>query len=202
MPAKAPSSILDLDAQLGFYRAYHSDPINVAIHMVFIPLILLTSFLLSTNVSLAWLVPTSLLSFKAASTILPYANLGVLASIGYGMFYSLLDPLYGIPTFAALVFATIKETDLTQSPEYHDLANQAALVIFFVGWVAQFAGHGVFEKRAPALFDSLVQALVLAPFFVVFEVAGFLGFRKEILERIDERIRPELEAFHASKKNK
>lgn len=45
------------------------------------------------------------------------------------------------------------------------------------GWVLQFIGHGVFEGRAPvrrsaaihvltaqALFDSLLQALVLAVF--------------------------------------
>lgn len=55
-----------------------------------------------------------------------------------------------------------------------------------LAWIAQFIGHGVFEHRAPALLDNLVQgeafiessrggivdqlaALVLAPFFVHLE---------------------------------
>lgn len=200
MATKA-NSVLDLEGQLGFYRAYHSDPVNVAIHMVFIPLILLSALLLSTNVTLSWLI-VPFLPEQYIHWAIKYANLGVLGGVGYGVFYCLLDPLYGIPSLAALVLVTLKETDWTWSVATHDFANKAAMIVFVTGWVAQFAGHGVFEKRAPALFDSLVQALVLAPFFVVFEMAALLGFRKEVLERIDERIRPELEAFHASKKKK
>lgn len=37
-------------------------------------------------------------------------------------------------------------------------------------WVAQFLGHGVFEKRAPAVLDNLVQAIFMAPLFVIMEV--------------------------------
>ena len=44
------------------------------------------------------------------------------------------------------------------------------LSLFTFGWIAQFIGHGVFEGKAPALFDNLVQALVSAPFFVHLEV--------------------------------
>lgn len=42
-------------------------------------------------------------------------------------------------------------------------------------WVAQFVGHGVFEGRAPALLDNLVQALFMAPVFVLLEVRGLVG---------------------------
>lgn len=34
------------------------------------------------------------------------------------------------------------------------------------GWISQFAGHGIFEGRAPALFSNLFQSVVAAPFFV------------------------------------
>jgi uncharacterized membrane protein YGL010W len=73
-----------------------------------------------------------------------------------------------------------------------------AWIIFTLAWIGQFIGHGVFERRAPALKDNLVQggsrddlrketatgevkqalilALVTAPFFVhlemMFEVFG------------------------------
>ena len=38
-----------------------------------------------------------------------------------------------------------------------------------LSWIAQFIGHGVFEKRAPAIKDNVTYAL-LAPFFITFEV--------------------------------
>jgi uncharacterized membrane protein YGL010W len=36
-------------------------------------------------------------------------------------------------------------------------ANLMALYIHLGSWIVQFIGHGVFEGRAPALLDSLVQ---------------------------------------------
>ena len=44
-----------------------------------------------------------------------------------------------------------------------------ATVINASSWIAQFIGHGLFEKRAPALATNLKFAL-LAPFFITFEV--------------------------------
>lgn len=46
-----------------------------------------------------------------------------------------------------------------------------SIVLHFAGWGFQFVGHGVFEKRAPALLSSLSQALTLAPLFVWLEVS-------------------------------
>ena len=66
-----------------------------------------------------------------------------------------------------------------------------ASFVFLLAWIAQFVGHGVFEGRAPALLDSLVQcecvlsrwnvangdiALVLANFFVFMEGLFMLGY--------------------------
>ena len=48
---------------------------------------------------------------------------------------------------------------------------KVALAIHVTAWVLQFAGHGVFEGRAPALLDSLDQALITAPLFVLLEVS-------------------------------
>ncbi|GAB4860776.1 hypothetical protein Ancab_035939 [Ancistrocladus abbreviatus] len=44
-------------------------------------------------------------------------------------------------------------------------------------WTSQFIGHGVFEKRAPALLDNLAQAFLMAPFFVLLEaLERFFGY--------------------------
>lgn len=223
--------LLNLEEQLSFYRKYHTNTVNVAVHMLFVPLILMSTLSLCTNIkffslskdpsssSFATAIPsiidaivqklaphelyTQYLSC-VSSPYMSYINLGVLGAFGYGIFYSLLDPLFGIPTFGTLVFSTLKLTDWTSAPVSSSTpsANYVATVLMSIGWVAQFISHGVFEGRAPALFDNLTQALVLAPFFVLFEFAALLGFRTEILERIDEKIRPELEAFRASRNKK
>lgn len=72
----------------------------------------------------------------------------------------------------------------------HPSAMPFAIALNVASWIAQFIGHGVFEKRAPALFNNLTQgefdphcvslylrleyadhtALVLAPFFVHLEM--------------------------------
>merc|ERR1711939_566106 len=64
-----------------------------------------------------------------------------------------------------------------------------ALFFHIVGWVAQFIGHGVFEKRAPALMTNLFFA-GLAPFFTSFEILnGMLGYKEgKELDEIRRRI--------------
>lgn len=184
--------VLDLEPQLAFYRKYHSDQVNVIIHMIFVPLILFSSLSLASNIKIPF--------FSSPTQFGIYGNLGIISSIGYGVFYSLLDPLFGIPSFAVLFLITVKETEqLASTPS---LCNTVATAIFLIGWIVQFIGHGVFEKRAPALLDNLVQALVLAPFFVLFEFASLFGVRKQVLERVDAQIKPELEAFHAARLNR
>lgn len=42
---------------------------------------------------------------------------------------------------------------------------QANLGLFVLGWVFQFIGHGVYEKRSPAFFTNLVH-LVVGPLWV------------------------------------
>jgi uncharacterized membrane protein YGL010W len=61
--------------------------------------------------------------------------------------------------------------------------------------VAQFIGHGVFEGRAPALLDNLVQALFQAPFFVWLEVLFMFGYRPELKARLDTAIQKDVKKF-------
>lgn len=45
------------------------------------------------------------------------------------------------------------------------LAWQVNLALFLLGWVFQFVGHGVYEKRSPAFFQNLIH-LVVGPLWV------------------------------------
>ena len=60
-------------------------------------------------------------------------------------------------------------------------------------------GHGVFEGRAPALLDNLIQAIFLAPFFVWMEILFSVGYRLELRQRLDKAVQKEIEKFRKSK---
>ena len=70
---------------------------------------------------------------------------------------------------------------------------KVALTIHVVAWILQFIGHGVFEGRAPALLDSLDQALLTAPLFVLLEIFFFFGYRKDLhakmMQQVDKNIK-------------
>ena len=67
-----------------------------------------------------------------------------------------------------------------------------------VCWIGQFVGHGVFERRAPALRDNLVQALFLAPFFVWMELLFSFGYRPELQSRVEAAVQRDLEQYRKS----
>jgi len=80
-------------------------------------------------------------------------------------------------------------------------ANYWALGLHIFSWIAQFIGHGVFEGRAPALFDNLVQAIFLAPFFVWLEVLFSMGYRPELKGRLDKAVEAEVVKHKQAKAN-
>jgi uncharacterized membrane protein YGL010W len=84
---------------------------------------------------------------------------------------------------------------------YPSSTNTAAIAVEIVSWVAQFIGHGVYEGRAPALFDNLLQAFVLAPFFVFMEALFKLGYRPELQKRVNDAVDKEVKKFKSAKEN-
>lgn len=170
---------LDINEHLIFYRKYHFNHTNVAIHLFCIPLILLSAI--------------SFLSTKAIlSDAYPYITIGSIVAWSYGLFYIALDWQLGIPSFIFLtsyahivrkVYLHLNENTVISQTKF----VQLAVSVHIVCWLAQFYGHAVHEKRSPALVDNLLQALVLAPFFVVFEVAFWLGYRLDMKKNMDNK---------------
>lgn len=156
-----------LTREIAFYRKYHRHPVNVALHILFIPTILATSLYGLT--SLRWRFD--------------HLNFGVLVALYYLYFYAKLDGLFGASLGALIVLEAL----LFSSWSAADPQYGRVFVIWAVGWIAQFIGHGAFEGRAPALLDNVHQALVLAPYFAVLEVLSFLGVRhaQEELQKVD-----------------
>lgn len=84
-----------------------------------------------------------------------------------------------------------------------------AAILHTVCWIAQFIGHGVAEKRAPALLDNIIggtclffriytyrltpsPAVVLAPFFVHLEILFALGYRPQLHHDIKNSVGVEI----------
>ncbi|GMJ05660.1 hypothetical protein like AT1G18720 [Hibiscus trionum] len=169
------TGLFDLEKHFSFYGAYHSNPINIAIHMIFVWPIFFTAILLLDFTPPLFNLPHITLSLFGIHVLLIF-NFGFLLALIYAVFYVCLDFKAG--TLAALlcgvcwIVSSFLATRLGFS-----LAWKVVLAVQLFCWIGQFIGHGVFEKRAPALLDNLVQAFVMAPFFVLFEaLQTFFGY--------------------------
>lgn len=181
--------LFDLKDHLVFYRLYHFNHTNVAIHLVCIPIILLLAI-------------TLLQRYELLGDTHPYITVGGVLAWVYGLYYVALDWKLGIPLMAVLVtfYNFIRKDYLGEDAVGQLKIIQYALIAHVALWLAQFYGHGIHEKRAPALLDNLLQALVLAPFFVSFEIAFALGLRQDLKKQMDNEAGKRVVEFR--KKNK
>ncbi|KAL8123572.1 2-hydroxy-palmitic acid dioxygenase MPO1-like [Apium graveolens] len=180
--------LFDLEKHFAFYGSYHHNPVNIFIHTIFVWPIFFTALILCYFTPPLFTSPEIL--FLGRPLIF---NFGFLLTVIYGLFYIGLD--YKAGSLGALicsgcwVFASFLASHLGFS-----LAWKVVLAAQIICWTAQFIGHGVFEKRAPALLDNLVQAFLMAPFFVLLEVLMLLhyepypGFHKAVEARIEALI--------------
>ncbi|KAK6383477.1 uncharacterized protein PV06_00926 [Exophiala oligosperma] len=185
---------LNLENQLRFYGAYHHDPVNIAIHIVGVPIILWTTFLLGTNTPAIVNLPSSI--------AIPYLelNAGTIFCLCYCALYILLEPVAGTGLAALLLAGTAFGKYLTVT---HGMAaNFWASAGFVASWIAQFLGHGVFEGRAPALLDNLFQAFFLAPLFVWLEILFALGYRPELKNRVEKMVQQDIAKYRQSRTEK
>ena len=104
-----------------------------------------------------------------------------------------MEPVAGGLLAPLIMGGTAFANHLTST--YGKTANYWALGLQLFSWIAQFIGHGVFEGRAPALLDNLVQAFLLAPFFVWLEILFHLGYRPELKSRLDRSVQEEIIKF-------
>lgn len=88
------TGLFDLERHFSFYGAYHSNPINIAVHMVFVWPILFTALVL------LYFTPP-LLSIELLDQSFLVLNLGFFLTIIYGVYYVTLDNKAG--SLAALL---------------------------------------------------------------------------------------------------
>ncbi|CAO3683544.1 unnamed protein product [Umbelopsis ramanniana] len=190
----ALGNLFNLKHQLVVYGAHHNNKVNVIIHIICVPIIFWTALVFASNTG-------PLLDVSALPSSLQWLklfgpDLGFFAAVFYFVYYLFLDPatallyapvLYGMSYYATYLHRT--------NPE----ANNIALGLHIVSWILQFIGHGVAEKRSPKLLDNLIQALVLAPFFVFFEILFTLGYRPKLHKEMMIEVNKDVAAFKAKR---
>ncbi|KAJ3346598.1 hypothetical protein HDU83_002844 [Entophlyctis luteolus] len=170
--------LFNFKAQYVRYAEYHSNRVNQNIHTIFVPTILLTSFIIAGHFN------TSVMCIGAAA---------------YSLYYFILHPVIG-GSASVLVggLAAFAASFLKHGKEWTGVEPiSSASIAFVIAWIAQFIGHGVYERRAPALLDNLVQALVLAPFFVWSHALFDIGFYKNLNQELKNETGKRVAAFRA-----
>lgn len=143
-------------------------------HILFVPIILWTSLVW---ISTPHFGQVDVLGLKIG------LNASLLVTLIYSLFYISLEPFAGVTWtvlfLPAWFFANHFRANFENAIFY-------SILVHVIAWIAQFAAHGLIEKRAPALLDSLLQALLLAPLFVWLEVLFMFGYRKKLKEDLQK----------------
>ena len=131
------------------YGSFHVTKGNQACHYVGIPLIVLTLFTFLTQVSL----------FELAGWTVTLAELVTIVVVAY---YMTLDAGLGL-----LMLGVYAAFNLAGRP----IPVAWAAGIFVLGWVFQFLGHYVYEKKAPAFYKNFTHLLV-GPLWITAKAVG------------------------------
>ena len=138
---------------LGEYSESHQHPLNVKIHTICVPLIMLSLVALLSTISIESELLRNFYNLNHGGAVL------VVLALVYYFFLS-------IPFFAGMIpvsFLLIIGTQLLASLPFP--LWQSALAIFVVGWIGQFYGHKV-EGKKPSFFKD-VQFLLIGPLWLL-----------------------------------
>jgi uncharacterized membrane protein YGL010W len=138
-----------LQAHFSDYASFHRTPGNQACHYVGIPLIVFSLLALLARVPL----------FELGGFTLTAAELVLLGATAY---YLTLDVALALIMLGASV---------ALAAAGRALPVPAAVALFAAGWVFQFVGHYVYEKRSPAFYRNLAHLLV-GPLWILAKVSG------------------------------
>eukprot|EP00834_Sanchytrium_tribonematis_P001348 NODE_32_length_37098_cov_1.132760.p18 type:complete len:191 gc:universal NODE_32_length_37098_cov_1.132760:5198-4626(-) len=146
-----------------FYGAYHQNRINKLCHIICVPLIWMTA-----------------ISF---TTYIPGIQVGWYLYMVYCVVYLSIDVLGLLLYLPVFHLITLAGMNLQRYFPFGFI-----LSLHVISWLAQIYTHQFHEKRSPALLDNVVQALVMAPFFVWLEVLFSLNYKPELNKKLQVAI--------------
>jgi uncharacterized membrane protein YGL010W len=165
---KTDGKLMDM---LTGYAASHQHPVNIFVHMIGIPTIML-----GVLIPLSWVtIDVKGVSFSLAHVVV----------FGFFLFYLTLDVVFAV-VFLVFGFGLTVVASMIAGLSLGTSATVAA-VLFFGGYAAQFIGHAI-EKSMPVLVKHPIQANLAAPFFTVVEMFKLLGLRDELFNEVQRQI--------------
>ena len=131
--------LIDLEKHFAFYGAYHSNPINILIHMIFVWPIFFTACLILYFTPPLFNLPRVELSLFGSNPVVLFFNIGFFLVLIYALFYICLDPKAG--SLAALLcgFCWITSCFVASSLGF----SRAWKVIFFALIILVFGVLGI-----------------------------------------------------------
>ena len=124
----------DIHALFADYASFHQTKGNKAFHRLGIPMIML-----------------SLIGMLVRVPLVEGANLAMLLIAGATIYYLAIEWRLALPMLAVSIAMYFLGAALPM------WANAA---LFVLGWIFQFIGHRVYEKKNPAFFRNFVHLLV------------------------------------------
>ena len=175
--------VFNLADQFLNYYEYHTNPVNQIIHFVFVPVLTFSFTMLLTSMGIKWPILSSIFSPEN-----PYVmNIGFLFITLLIIYYLLLDRFTGSILAVELISFLILSVHL-----YGTLNRTTYFFVIaltqLVGWGTQFAGHGIWEGRRPALVDNGLQVFI-APLFVMVEAMFFLGLKQDLKKEVEQKLK-------------
>ncbi|QRV72736.1 endoplasmic reticulum membrane protein [Ceratobasidium sp. AG-Ba] len=89
-----PSKLFDVNHQLAFYGAYHSNKINIAIHIICVPIILWTAQVFLANAGIPSFMPD--VSYQINQYLAFEPNWAFIFSMIYIVYYYALEPVAAV----------------------------------------------------------------------------------------------------------
>jgi len=165
------------------YGRFHYNPINIIVHIIFVPLITLTldRMIALSAKDFGMTFNPCLILFAILAPIYIYVDFasGLITSIQYPLLSFLTKDIH---------FSLFGLSDLKTS-----------VILHVFSWIMQFLGHGAFEKRKPALLDNIFLVFN-APVFVNIELMNFLFKYKDAeLEETKRHIEQDIALYRKSK---
>ena len=148
---------MSLNEQYRFYEQYHRHPLNKLVHIVCIPAIIWSFFILMNARN-------------------HHLSLGVyLCYMAY--YIKIAPPRVWIPTLACyyLIWWSAQGFTLWVAPT---TAWSVGLWVQLGSWVGQILSHKFIEGNRPAFMDGLVQSFLVAPLFVIMEALMYFNLYK------------------------
>ena len=173
---------------------------NQIIHFIFIPTIVFCVF----NLGHYWTIYE--LKTTPDMTVLKIDISVILLTCVFPV-YLMIDKLTGLISVVFYSAAYCYSIDLFKQYQGKEVAFGVDHFWFFVylkaaAWIFQFIGHGVFERRAPALLSNILTTLV-APDFVFIELMYYIfGWNKKAINLANVEIEADIKQFRAKKGGK